>query len=247
MSQRPTSSEERAYRNSIYRRYGYYWSKPHRTADWQLLDRRGMPVASPDRLWNDIQANPQKYEQAAKRAREFALQKIRQLVEEESTLILDCETTGAEEEYEEVVELAILKIDGTVLFHSLVSSKMRIHPDATKTHGITPAMLTDAPSFPEIWKTVSPLLEGKHVVIYNANFDVRILAKEAEYYGLTVPTYYPHCLMRMYMAVVVEGKYQLAVACEHFGVETPPHRGTQDAEATRQLLLKMAMITDKED
>jgi DNA polymerase III epsilon subunit family exonuclease len=199
-----------------------------------------MPIANPDRLWNDIQANPQKYEQAGKRARERALQKIRELVEEESTLILDCETTGAVEAYEEVVELAILKIDGTVLFHSLVSCKMRIHPDATKTHGITPAMLTNAPSFPEIWKTVSSLLEGKHVVIYNANFDVRILEGEAEHYGLPLPTYYPHCLMRMYMAVVVEGKYQLASACGHFGVEVPPHRGTEDAEATRQLLLKMA-------
>lgn len=244
MSQRRTSAEERAYRNSIYRRYGYYWSRPYRNDSWKLFDRKGLPVASPDRLWNDIQANPQKYEQDGKHARDFALKRIRQLVDEESTLILDCETTGAEEAYEEVIELAILKIDGTVLFHSLVSCNIRIHPEATETHGITPVMLTNAPSFPEIWKTVFPLLEGKQVVIYNANYDVGILTGEAKHYGLPVPKFFPHCLMRMYMAVVVEGKYQLAVACEHFGVEIPPHRGTEDAEATRQLLLTMAMIAD---
>jgi DNA polymerase III epsilon subunit-like protein len=84
-----------------------------------------------------------------------------------------------------------------------------------------------------------PLIRGKQVAIWNADFDKRILAEEAEHQHLSVPMYRPVCLMRLYMAIVTEGRYRLQDACEHFGIEPSNHRATTDAEVTRQLLLQI--------
>jgi len=192
----------------------------------------------------NIQINPEKYEEDGKKARIAAIQVCQKLVQE-GCIILDVETTGAGGEYEEMVEITLMDAaSGTVLFSSLVSCKEQIAQEATEKSGITNEMVADAPTFPEMWKHVSPLLANKRVAAFNANFDVRILGEEAQLFKLAIPQYFPHCLMRLYMAIVTEGRYNLDTACTHFGIESPSHRSTQDCESTRQLLIKMSQVED---
>jgi DNA polymerase III epsilon subunit-like protein len=234
---------DRDTQNKVFRFLGYYWNKPHRTDKWVLLDRYGNRVQSPDALFRDINASPEKYYQEQASARKHAIAALKRM-NQENTLILDLETTGTGAPYEEIIEIALLQLDGTIAYHSLVACDAPIHPDAQKKCGITNEMLKDATQFSGIWAVkVSPLIRQKIVVAFNADFDKRIISKEVEHYHLPVPKYYPCDLMRIYMALVTEGRYRLQDACEHYGIVEPEHRGIADAEVTRLLLLKMSEET----
>jgi len=238
----PSHQTDRNERNRLFRKNGYYWSNPYRDKDWVLINRHGKVVQMNEyELYDFIFANPERYQHEREKSCIEALQLAHDLVENDA-LILDCETTGAGGKREEMVEVSILRLDGTVLFHSLVQCNGRIATEATEKSGITNDMLANAPSFPEVWVSIAQLISGKQVAMYNAIFDMRILDEEAEYYHLAVPMYEPVCLMRMYMAIVTEGRYRLQDACEHFGIEASNHRAGTDAEVTRQLLLKMSEV-----
>ena len=96
-------------------------------------------------------------------------------------LILDTETTGLGADAE-VVELAVIDCTGAVLLDTLVRPSGRVPVEATAIHGITDAMLVDAPPWSEIHDQFYRLIAGRQVVAYNAEFDVRLLEQTARRY-----------------------------------------------------------------
>ena len=93
-------------------------------------------------------------------------------------VFLDTETTGLDDSAQ-VVEIAIVDDTGAVLFESLVKPTVPVDPEAAAIHGIGPDSLATAPAWPEIAAQVREALEGKTVVIFNADFDTRILQQTA--------------------------------------------------------------------
>lgn len=104
-------------------------------------------------------------------------------------VILDMETTGLYDA--EPVEIAVLDHTGAVLFNSRVKP---LRPErlskcgdsgmtATDIHGITAADLENAPTFGEVYPALYEALHGKHVVIYNKDFDIPILRATREEWG----------------------------------------------------------------
>jgi len=77
-------------------------------------------------------------------------------------LYLDTETTGLGPT-DQVVEIAILDPEGDPLVESLVRPTINIPPDAVAIHGITDEMVREAPSWPALWPTISPILKGREV------------------------------------------------------------------------------------
>lgn len=93
-------------------------------------------------------------------------------------VFLDTETTGLDDDAQ-VVEIAIVNADGAVIFESYVKPTVSVNPEAQAVHGIGPEKLASAPTWPEIAEQVRAALEGKTVVIFNADFDTRILLQTA--------------------------------------------------------------------
>jgi DNA polymerase-3 subunit epsilon len=89
-------------------------------------------------------------------------------------LFLDTETTGLGDR-DEIIEIGLIDHDGTVLVESFVRPMGMVPPDATAIHGITTAMLRDAPAWPAIWPHVRALLTSRRVAVYNASYDLRLL------------------------------------------------------------------------
>ena len=164
-------------------------------------------------------------------------------------LILDTETTGLDLARDEIVEIALLELDGTVLLNTLVQCRGIIPNAATAIHGIAKEMLEGQPTFPEMWQQLSPHL-SRPLVIYNAAYDVPMLAYGALRYGLRMARPNAHCLMCWYTehSVGAMGSYQgLETACRAFGIEPGTHRALSDAEAARQVLLHLATVEDDEE
>ena len=68
---------------------------------------------------------------------------------------------------------------GAVLFESYCRPTVPVDPGAQAVHGIGPEKLATAPSWPEIAAQVRAVLESKTVVIFNSNFDTRLLQQTA--------------------------------------------------------------------
>lgn len=123
----------------------------------------------------------------------------------EGFVILDTETTGLYNA--EPVEIAVIDHTGAVLFNSRVkplrperlSQKGASDQTATDIHGITAEDLESAPTFGEIYPALYHVLHGKHVVAYNAHFDITLLIETRhEWYCPSFGFKETTCAMKMY-------------------------------------------------
>ena len=169
---------------------------------------------------------------------------------EERVVFLDTETTGLDET-SEVVEICIVDLKGKVLLDSLVRPTRKIPPDATAIHGISDRMVRGAPTWSDLWPDVHGLVSGRHVAIYNADFDLQMMRQSHRAHGLRwrLGDDKLWCVMRLYAAFCGQwnagfGKYRwhkLAMAAAQCGVAVGTvHRARPDALLARAVLQHMA-------
>jgi DNA polymerase-3 subunit epsilon len=139
---------------------------------------------------------------------EEALRRFRQWVEHKCDFaVLDVETTGLDDDAE-IVEIAVVDLDETVLFHSLVKPSGSISPEATAVHGITDTMLIDAPEWTSVWPEVRRLFERRRALIFNGAFDSRIIARTCRKYGFPAGLIDHECVMEAYARYVRSYSYR---------------------------------------
>lgn len=175
---------------------------------------------------------------------------------EANALILDTETTGLGDDAE-LVELAVIDCAGAVLLDTLVRPSGPVPAEAAAIHGITDAMLADAPTWSEIHARFCGLVEGRQVVIYSREFDTRVITQTARRYGLQAPQGFDlvlepgriHCAMHAYARFRGEwsaekGRYRwqkLSAAAVQQGVTvTNAHRALGDCLMTLGVVRAMA-------
>jgi DNA polymerase III epsilon subunit-like protein len=175
----------------------------------------------------------------------------------ENCLILDTETTGLGEDAE-IVEVTIIDTAGRVLLNTLVKPRSVIPASATAIHGITNEMVKTAPSWPHVCRSLYDIISGRKVVIYNSDFDTRILDQTNDNWGITIhfkierPTF--ECAMLAYAEFYGQNserggyKWQkLTAAAEQQGViiEGTPHRALSDCLTTLGVIKAMAAGSDR--
>ena len=66
----------------------------------------------------------------------------------------------------------------------LVKPTRSIPPEATAVHHITNDMVINAPSFPNVLPQLLEVVRGKLLVVYNANYDIRLLIQSAKAHNI---------------------------------------------------------------
>jgi DNA polymerase-3 subunit epsilon len=170
---------------------------------------------------------------------------------EMSPIFLDTETTGLQSD-DEICELAIIDAAGQALVNTLIKPSIPIPSEAYLIHGITDQDVTGAPSMRDVANQLAALLRGRLVVIYNADFDHRLINQSLRAAGL-----HPErvanpavCAMRLYARFAGiwnprHGDYKwhrLEAAASQCHIGPPPatHRALADAETCRRLVIHMA-------
>lgn len=114
-------------------------------------------------------------------------QRSRWLMRTGGFVVWDTETTGLEDD-SKIVSIGVYRHDGVKLLDSLINPGAPIPEDATAIHGITAAMVADAPTFEQLYPQIRLALINQRWVIYNRAYDVPRLRYECERYGLLFPT-----------------------------------------------------------
>jgi DNA polymerase III subunit epsilon len=178
----------------------------------------------------------------------------RQIVQEPRVVFLDTETTGLNNDAE-VIDIAIVDRDGHVLLDTLVRPSDVIPLDATNIHGLDDPAVADAPTWDAVYPLVGRILDSYGpVVVYNADFDRRVISQTNALYGLPDFDADWQCAMKQHAAYVGiwHDKYstwrwhKLVDALQMMGHRAPAvqHRAVADAEGSRQVVFAMAAGID---
>lgn len=164
--------------------------------------------------------------------------------------IVDIETTGGYAERNRIVEIAIVLHDGqkiTAEWSSLVNPERNIPSTVTAIHGITDAMVSDAPRFFELAKEIWELLEGRIFVAHNVNFDYSFVRQEFESLGAKF-SLKKLCTVRLARKIFPGHKsYSLGSICSDRRIPIlDRHRALGDAKATA-ILLDQIIMADTDD
>lgn len=174
---------------------------------------------------------------------------------EHDPVILDTETTGLDS-LAQICDMALIGADGKVLLNTLVKPTHSIPLAIAKLHNINDQAVKDAPSFVEVWSHLQPLIAEKHIIIYNAPFDRRMLLQSAAAHLMKLNDRNSaglHCAMQLYAQwrgdLKSNGRgwrwHRLELAADQCSIAPTGqlHRAHTDAEICRQIVLKMAQAT----
>lgn len=102
-------------------------------------------------------------------------------------VLLDTETTGLSSVNDKIIEIACIEIEDHIptgeKFHVFLNPEMEISQGAYDTHGISKEFLKDKPKFNDVAKDFIKFIDGKKLVIHNAEFDLAFLNKELKEAG----------------------------------------------------------------
>ena len=103
-------------------------------------------------------------------------------------VVLDTETTGlSASEGHRIVEIGCIEIDNLIptskKFHCYLNPERKVSEKALEVHGYTDKFLSDKKKFKEIADEFLKFIDGKKLVIHNAEFDIAHLNNELEIVG----------------------------------------------------------------
>ena len=98
-------------------------------------------------------------------------------------IVLDTETTGLSvEDGHRIVEIGCIEIENLIptknVFHCYLNPERKVSESALKVHGYTDEFLADKKKFIEIADDFLKFIEGKKIIIHNAEFDIGHLNNE---------------------------------------------------------------------
>ena len=98
-------------------------------------------------------------------------------------IILDTETTGLSlKDGHRIVEIGCIEIENLIptqnTFHCYLNPDRKVSEGALKVHGYTDEFLSDKKKFKDIAEDFLKFIDGKKIVIHNAEFDIAHLNNE---------------------------------------------------------------------
>ncbi|MFC3873287.1 exonuclease domain-containing protein [Neisseria musculi] len=171
----------------------------------------------------------------------------------QNAVFLDTETTGLDKD-SEIIEIAAIDINGEILLNTTVKPTQAFSDsnEAYQVHGIAYSELLHSPSWPQVQDQLLNIIAGRPLLIYNADFDTRLMNQTAYIHQYYEVEYNAVCMMKLYSewhaAYTQEPKkrHRLIHAAEYCGVTVNnAHRALADCMTTLAIFRHMLANCDK--
>jgi DNA polymerase-3 subunit epsilon len=170
-------------------------------------------------------------------------------------VVFDTETTGLRpEDGHRVISLAGVKIRGGLVkpseyFDALVKPGRPVPRESVKLHGITEAMLAEAPPVEVVLPAFRRFVEGTVLVGHEVWFDLAFLGRDADRMGVPPLTVDHPVLDTRLLSRVVHGpatEHTLETMAERLGVSIQGrHSALGDALATAEIFVRLLELLNK--
>lgn len=195
-----------------------------------------------------------KEEKAKEKVKEKAKEKEDKRVEilrnvakvfEGNVLVFDTETTGfSPAKGDEILQISITDKYANVLYESYIKPMVKKQwYGSQQVHGITPQMVSNAPSALEVRELIKPLFENADVIVgHNVSFDLRFI----EALGIKIDNAKVYDTMKIYKADMKSESYSLENAVKEYcpifysQFVEKAHNSTMDTCATAKVFEALA-------
>ena len=155
-------------------------------------------------------------------------------------IVFDVETPNRYNNRISAIGISVVE-DGRIIqdYYCLVDPEQPFDWFNTVLTGINEETVFDAPSFPEVWEEIEPLLSSGILVAHNASFDISVLRKCLAGYEIEwKPMVKGICTVIMGRSLLPGISHKLNDMCEYYGICLNHHHADSDARACAEILLR---------
>ena len=160
-------------------------------------------------------------------------------------VVLDTETTGMPPGGR-LVEIGAVRVRGATVtgrFERLIFPECPIPPEVAAIHGITDAMVAEAPPAAEVLPEFFAWAGEAALVAHNVRFDAAVLASECARAGMLPPSNPTYCTLRAARSLLKRPSHSLEALVRDLGLPSAPHhRALADAEHALNLLWRVQEV-----
>ena len=155
-------------------------------------------------------------------------------------IIFDVETPNYRCNRMSAIGITVLE-DGVITneFSSLINPETDFDAFNIRLTGIDEELVRDAPTFPELWPQIEPLMSSGLLVAHNAVFDLGVLKKCLDYYEIDWKPYARYlCTVQMGRRILPGMSHKLNTLCDYYGIALNHHQAESDSHACAEILLR---------
>ncbi len=155
-------------------------------------------------------------------------------------IAFDVETPNRDNNRMSAIGITVIE-DGIITeeYYSLVDPETSFDYFNTKLTGINEETVWNAPTFPEIWEQIEPVMSSGLIVAHNAVFDLGVLKKCLSGYEIEWKPYVRYiCTVQMGKRVLPNMSHKLDALCTHYDIDLDHHQAASDSRACAKILLK---------
>ena len=138
--------------------------------------------------------------------------------------------------------IGISVVEGGVIvqdYFSYVNPEQPFDWFNTRLTGIDEFTVADAPTFPQLWNEIEPLLSSGILVAHNAPFDMGVLKKCLYDYNIVWKQTVPYCCtVQMGRRLLPGVSHKLDCLCDYYGICLDHHKADSDSRAAAEILLR---------
>ncbi len=172
------------------------------------------------------------------------------LIEEETYVVFDIETTGLDPYKDKIIEIGAIKLKGKNIietFSVFINPEMEIPEEITELTNITNDMVKDAETIEKVLPEFLEFCKDTTVVAHNAKFDVGFINQKARNEGLE---FSPSVIDTLHWGRILlpdQKRFGLKNIANYFNISLENHhRAVDDAKATAEIFQKfLNMVLSK--
>ena len=165
-------------------------------------------------------------------------------------IVFDVETPNRYNNRMSAIGISVVE-NGTIKrsYFSYVDPEQPFDWFNTQLTGIDAKTVAGAPTFPELWKKLEPVLSSGVLVAHNASFDMGVLKKCLNDYNIPWKSTASYCCtVQMGKRILPGMSHKLNTLCDYYGISLDHHKADSDSRAAAKILIRYmetgAEITD---